>query len=105
MYSFAKRRKAGLAGSYRYGMLAYAAQSLVQFVGLLTRMFSVTAARPSRLLRISPNDLLSQKGGQLHAYSTSDQIRRIPDSHRVPLFSKQECVSIDLSLGRAFATK
>ena len=70
------------------GMSAYAAQILAQFVGLLTRTFSVAAARPSRLLRFSPNDLLSQKGRELRTYSTSDQIRRVPDSHRVPLFSR-----------------
>ena len=41
-----------------------------------------------RLLRYPPNDLLSQKRQWLRAYSTSDQIRRVLDSHQVPLFSR-----------------
>lgn len=28
------------------------------------------------------------KGSKLRAYSTSDQIRRVPDLHRIPLFSR-----------------
>jgi len=33
----------------------------MQFVGLLTRTFRVSPAPLPRLLRIAPNDLLSQK--------------------------------------------
>ena len=59
-----------------------------QFVGLLTGTFR---GRPQRLLpafSAFANDLLSQKGSGLRAYSTAGLTRRVPVNHRIPLFSR-----------------
>ena len=57
-----RRRNAGLAGSYRYGMSAYAAQKSVQFVGLLARTFSFRNAVTSPSQEKLPMTCFRRKG-------------------------------------------
>ena len=77
----------------------------VRFVGLLTHMFRGSLPqRPIFAFPGVPSDPLSRKKNVLHAYSTAKNCR-VPDSHRIPLFSEQECVSRGTGAGSRISHK